>query len=71
MANRKIELTACEYYHIYNRGADKREVSSCRADYLRFLTSLGEFNRPEAIESLYRQKQLKKIEVEPLRLRKK
>jgi len=33
-----------EYYHIYNRGADKREIFSRTTDYLRFLKSLKEFN---------------------------
>jgi putative transposase len=32
------------YYHIYNRGVDKREVFSDEKDYLRFLRSMREFN---------------------------
>lgn len=41
---RKIAFANNEYYHIYNRGVDKREVFSCDLDYARFLDSLVEFN---------------------------
>lgn len=42
-----------EYYHIYNRGVDKRDVFSCDNDYLRFITSMKEFNVENPIGSLY------------------
>ncbi len=41
---RKTEFSNKEYYHIYNRGVDKREVFGGEEDYLRFLTSMREFN---------------------------
>jgi len=41
---RKIELTTEEYYHICNRGTDKREIFSCDEDYLRFLANCRRFN---------------------------
>jgi putative transposase len=41
---RKVELANGEYYHIYNRGVDKREVFSCVADYERFLLSMNLLN---------------------------
>lgn len=41
---RKTEFSNDEYYHIYNRGVDKREVFSEEKDYLRFLNSMREFN---------------------------
>jgi len=50
---RKIELITEEYYHIYNRGTDKREIFSCEGDYFRFLKSLKEFNVSKPIGSLY------------------
>jgi len=50
---RKIEFANGEYYHIYNRGVDKREVFLDEDDYLRFLTSMREFNRVDPIGSLY------------------
>ncbi len=52
---RKTVFANGEYYHIYNRGVDKREVFLDEEDYLRFLTCLREFNRQEAIGSLYSQ----------------
>jgi putative transposase len=55
---RKIKFYKGKYYHIYNRGVDKREVFGDKRDYIRFLRSMREFNRFEAIESLYRQDQL-------------
>lgn len=33
-----------EFYHIYNRGVEKREIFSCTSDYGRFVSSLREFN---------------------------
>jgi putative transposase len=50
---RKVKLVKDEYYHIYNRGTDKREIFSCDLDYLRFLKSLKEFNVLQPIGSLY------------------
>jgi putative transposase len=50
---RKIELITEEYYHIYNRGTDKREIFSGEEDYFRFLKSLKEFNVSKPIGSLY------------------
>ncbi|MDD4271983.1 MAG: transposase [Patescibacteria group bacterium] len=51
------------YYHIYNRGVEKRQVFLDKDDYQRFLLSLKEFNRLEPVGSLY---DLKKKAVEPL-----
>ncbi|OGY41527.1 MAG: hypothetical protein A2Y67_04320 [Candidatus Buchananbacteria bacterium RBG_13_39_9] len=50
---RKINFSNNEYYHIYNRGTDKRDIFLDEDDYLRFLLSLKEFNRLEPIGSLY------------------
>lgn len=50
---RKEELATEEFYHIFNRGVDKREVFLCEKDYSRFLTGMREFNREDAIGSLY------------------
>ncbi|MEA1936934.1 MAG: transposase, partial [Patescibacteria group bacterium] len=41
---RKIKFTNNEYYHIYNRGVDKREIFCCERDFVRFLTGMREFN---------------------------
>jgi REP element-mobilizing transposase RayT len=49
---RKIKFQNDYYYHIFNRGADKREVFSDSKDYLRFLESIRDFNRLEPILSI-------------------
>jgi len=41
---RKSPFVVGEYYHIYNRGVDKREVFANNNDYVRFLKNLREFN---------------------------
>jgi len=49
---RKFEFQTGEYYHIYNRGVDKREVFLDKWNYVRFLRSLREFNN----NSIYEQR---------------
>jgi putative transposase len=41
---RKIKFTVGNYYHIYNRGVDKRVVFNEKNDYLKFIKSLKELN---------------------------
>ncbi len=41
---RKEEFANDEYYHIYNRGVDKRKVFLSARDYSRFLQNLEDFN---------------------------
>lgn len=48
-----------EYYHLYNRGVDKRDIFLDVEDYFRFLKSLNEFNQVDPIISLYIADQLK------------
>lgn len=50
---RKTEFAIGEYYHVYNRGVDKRDVFLDGQDYARFLTSIIEFNRVDPIGSLF------------------
>jgi putative transposase len=40
MANRLVEFVPGEYYHIYNRGVDKREIFNNNFDYERFIILL-------------------------------
>lgn len=42
-----------EYYHVYNRGVEKRDVFSDTEDLERFLQSLEEFNALDPIGSIY------------------
>lgn len=50
---RKIPFKTGEYYHVYNRGADKREVFSDVDDFSRFFRSMDEFNTPKPIGSIF------------------
>ncbi|KKR62478.1 hypothetical protein A2643_01970 [Candidatus Nomurabacteria bacterium RIFCSPHIGHO2_01_FULL_39_220] len=49
---RKQPLVTGEYYHIYNRGVDKRDIFASKKDLDRFIESICEFNRVEVIVSL-------------------
>ncbi|OGF80892.1 hypothetical protein A2930_03770 [Candidatus Giovannonibacteria bacterium RIFCSPLOWO2_01_FULL_45_34] len=42
-----------EYYHIYNRGVDRRQLFSDKSDLDRFLESMDEFNSIKPIGSIY------------------
>jgi len=50
---RKIPFTNGEFYHIYNRGVDKRSIFSDKYDIDRFFQSMTEFNTVEPIGSIY------------------
>ena len=50
---RKHAFETGEYYHIYNRGVDKRKTFLNQYDLDRFLKSLVEFNTKEPIGSIY------------------
>ncbi|GBE16855.1 transposase IS200 like protein [bacterium BMS3Abin15] len=50
---RKIKFANNEYYHIFNRGVDKREVFLSEDDFLRFFQSMDEFNVPNPIGSIF------------------
>jgi len=41
------------FYHIFNRGVDKRTLFWDRYDYSRFLQGMEEFNSVEPIGSIY------------------
>lgn len=53
MSLRKTNFVEGEYYHIYNRGVDKRTIFNNKDDVSRFLQSISEFNRKETIGSIY------------------
>ncbi len=50
---RKTIFTPGEYYHIYNRGVDKRSIFIEDFDFQRFLQSMKEFNTIEPIGSIF------------------
>ncbi len=49
--NREPFVTG-EYYHVYNRGVDKRDIFMSRKDVDRFSLSIKEFNQHQPIRSL-------------------
>jgi len=62
----RIKPQTGEYYHVFNRGVEKRKIFLSEEDYQRFILCLKEFNCPEPVYSLYRMAQLP-VEVKPLR----
>lgn len=50
---RKIKFTNGEFYHIYNRGTDKRSIFKNNNDFARFFQCLDEFNSVKPIGSLF------------------
>lgn len=50
-----------QYYHIYNRGSDKRDIILDEEDLKRFFLSLLEFNTIEPIQSIFQQHLKKKL----------
>jgi putative transposase len=57
---RRHDFITNEFYHIYNRGVEKRNVFLCEADYFRFIESIKEFNSENPIYSLYLHNELRK-----------
>lgn len=58
---RNLKFETDKYYHICNRGADKRVIFNNAGNYFRFLYSMTAFNTPSQVESLRRIKQLNKL----------
>jgi len=58
---RKQPLVTGEYYHIYNRGVDKRNIFNTKKDLDRFIESVLEFNQIEVITSLANLRKTKQI----------
>ena len=61
---RKVNFVTGEFYHIYNRGVDKRTIFPDNYDLKRFFQSMEEFNVEKAIGSLYENSFLKKDQKE-------
>ncbi|MBI2674006.1 MAG: transposase [Candidatus Zambryskibacteria bacterium] len=53
MSLRKIAFVENEFYHIYNRGVDRRSIFSGKDDLKRFFQSMSEFNTIKPIGSIY------------------
>jgi REP element-mobilizing transposase RayT len=50
---RNIEFTTGEYYHVYNRGVEKRAITAEGYDSKRFIQSIRELNAIEPIGTIY------------------
>lgn len=59
MSARKKNFASGEFFHIYNRGVDKRIIFADRYDVQRFFQSMVEFNAVDPIGSLYENSFLK------------
>lgn len=53
MATKRLSFAKKEFYHIYNRGVDKRNIFEDYEDMERFFESMREFNTVEPIGSLF------------------
>jgi putative transposase len=53
MATREIKFTNGEYYHIFNRGNNKRTIFADDQDFSRFFQSMIDFNSIEPIGSIF------------------
>jgi len=60
---RNFNFQTGEYYHIYNRGVDRRDIFMDAKDYVRFIRSMREFNKIEPTGSLYKISKLKTSDV--------
>jgi len=49
---RKETILTGEYYHVYNRGVDKRNIFNNKSDLSRFVECVSEFNTIDGIGSL-------------------
>ena len=65
MANRKVNFVEGEYYHVYNRGVDKRSIFNDNKDTNRFFQSMMEFNVKDPIGSIYENSLLKEDNLKP------
>jgi len=61
MSTRKEKFIQGEYYHIYNRGVDKRDIFLNKEDLLRFLQSMKDFNEKNPIGSIYEKQFIKEL----------
>ena len=50
---RNIPLVSDEYYHVFNRGVDRRTIVEDQLDVQRFMQSIVDFNVIEPIGSIY------------------
>lgn len=62
MTQRKTQLASNEFYHIYNKGVDKRVVFADKQDFFQFLQMLEYFNQEASLGGLKAYKYPKNIQ---------
>ena len=50
MPRKKVQFANGDYYHVYNRGVDKRKIFQDEKDYFKFLRNLKDFNNKSYYE---------------------
>jgi hypothetical protein len=50
---RKFNFQNGQFYHIFNRGVDKRVIFNSSEDYIRFLQGMKAFNDEQPVGSLW------------------
>lgn len=58
---RSLSFAPDEFYHVYNRGTEKRNIFSSRADYDRFLALLYLCNQTSAVHLQFQGRTLKEL----------
>ena len=58
---RKVPIVEGEYYHVFNRGVEKRDIFLDSFDLKRFLESMRMFNSEENVGSIFEQRHSKNI----------
>lgn len=66
---RRVAFASGEYYHLYNRGVDKRTVFTCEAEYKRFASYLRVLNDARAPRLTYNIRRDHLLEAKPLKMR--
>lgn len=54
MTSDVLHFESMEFFHVMNRGVDKRDIFMDERDYLRFIHDLFEFNDEELSENMFR-----------------
>lgn len=65
MSNKRPQFTEAQFYHIYNRGVEKRDIFTEKSDYFRMIHDLFELNDLDAAINLQYFFDPKSMEVEP------
>lgn len=60
---RKDPLITGQYYHIYNRGVDKRDIFMNKKDLERFILGVKKFNRIDPVGSISNDVKPKKAQI--------